>query len=339
MLWFLAYILLGVAVWVCCIQPILWLFVFHLKYKPQLARFFDDIPMMTAAGYEPDPEAEELTCTTADGLTLHASYLRATTNETKGVILFCHELNGDRWNVVPYAKPLRAAGYNVMAVDSRNHGKSDATADYHPLPWISRYEALDIEAAMACLRHHSPDLPIGVMGISRGANQALWVAAESPDVKAVVTDGAFPLLGTLTYSVRRWMRIYTGYEFFFQAFPDWVIDWHLHHVARYAGRKRNVEYLLPERAASRLTQPVLMIHGERDAFIPKEVATRLSRRIRSLVRLWFVPKAKHNQSILTEPDAYGEALVEFLDEHLAAPCSSAAPKPKHCEHGTPCGNA
>ncbi len=321
----LLWIVLGLAGWILLVQPILWAFVFNLHYKPQLARFSEDIPMMTAASYEPDPTAAPFEVTTEDGLTIRGSWLPAQTETPLGVILFCHELNGDRWNALPFAQCLRVAGFDVVTFDFRNQGQSDRKTGYNPLPWVSRFECQDVEAVLAAIEARAPKLPLGVLGVSRGANVAVWLASQSARVAALVTDGAYPLLGTLTYSMRRWMRIYTGYSFFFQVFPNWVIDWHLARVAHYVERQRGVSYIFPERAARRTQQPVLMIHGQRDAFIPAEVAQAMSRRFARLDRLWLVPGAKHNQSILTVKESYEQTLVAFFQKHVGSSPAITSP--------------
>jgi uncharacterized protein len=62
-----------------------------------------------------------------------------------------------------------------------------------------------------------------------------------------------------------------------------------------------------------------MIHGGADTYITPEMAATLcndARRSQSK-ELWVVPKAKHNQAIVTAGEAYHARVVAFFDEHLA----------------------
>src|SRR5204863_7657768 len=86
-------------------------------------------------------------------------------------------------------------------------------------------------------------------------------------------------------------------------------------VARVA-RTRGVAYPSVEKAAARVRQPVLMIHGEGDTYIKPEMARALFERVRGPKDLWVVPKAKHNQALHTAGDEYHRRLVAFFDEHL-----------------------
>jgi hypothetical protein len=63
--------------------------------------------------------------------------------------------------------------------------------------------------------------------------------------------------------------------------------------------------------------PVLLIHGEKDSYIPPAESAALHDLARGPRSLWIAPGAKHNLSVMMHPVEYGGRAVRFLDEHLA----------------------
>ncbi len=245
----------------------------------------------------------------------------------RGVVVFCHELNGDRWNAVPYVGPLRREGFDVLTFDFRNHGQSDSSQGYQPMPWVTNHELRDLEAALDYLALQKPGVPVGLLGVSRGGCTVLCLAARRSAVRAVATDGAFPLMPTLLMALRKWMRVYTALAWFYQRVPNWLLAWHLEWAVLSAQVRHRFWFYRPESAASRVTQPTLMVHGGKDGFIPPEVASRLAQRVAGLQQFWVVPKAKHNRAILASQTDYGKVLVDFFVKHLGQPDDRADDQP------------
>jgi len=85
---------------------------------------------------------------------------------------------------LPAATALHEAGYHVLLFDLRNHGESGRKL---PITYGLR-ESNDVQGALAYLRHRSDVDPdrIGILGCSMGANAAIYGAAASPPVKAIL---------------------------------------------------------------------------------------------------------------------------------------------------------
>ena len=88
---------------------------------------------------------------------------------------------------MPRAAFLVRGGYNVLAVDLRGHGES--TAKYASPGYL---EARDVLGAVHYIRTRGEQGPIAVLGLSYGAVASLLAAEQSPDIAAVIADGAFP---------------------------------------------------------------------------------------------------------------------------------------------------
>mgnify|MGYP006377963161 FL=1 len=103
-------------------------------------------------------------------------------------LVVMHGWGGNAEMMLPLAAPLHAAGYSLLLVDARCHGRSDGDT-FASLPRFAE----DIEAALAWLRRQPAVDPaaLGVIGHSVGAGAALLVAARQPELRAVVSLAAF----------------------------------------------------------------------------------------------------------------------------------------------------
>jgi fermentation-respiration switch protein FrsA (DUF1100 family) len=306
-----------------------------VRYSGIIARIFTETPVFAPMRTTPVPSDEEVTFPTADGYQLAGSYLRTTARDRLGVIVFCTEYLGDRWTAIPYTDGLREAGFDLFTFDFRNHGESASDPGYQPLQWVSDLELLDLKAALACVFARPDADPAGValFGLSRGGGTALAVAGEDPRVWALATDGAFPTHGTMISYILRWAKIYVHSERIWKRFPSFIFSF-----AAWAGRvtterRRGRSYPKLERAARRLgPRPWLLIHGQRDAYIPPAIALGLFANAGAPKESWIVPKAKHNRCREIDPATYRARLVDFFTR-FAPRRAPSPPAPAAVEEG------
>lgn len=286
-----------------------------IRYTPVIVRIFTEKPMFAPLRGEPEPGHEDVLFQTRDGYTLAGTYFRARGRRRSGLIVFCHEFLGDRWSVLPYADSLRDLGFDLFSFDFRNHGQSQSEPGYDPLQWVSDRETTDLEAALDYLRsRHDHDASgFGLFGISRGGGTAIAVAANSPDVWGVVTDGAFPTQGTVFAYILRWAEIYVGRWLIWKHMPHHAFDL----IAR-AGILR-AQWCLGrtfcpiERSIARLSpRPLLMIHGQSDGYIAPSIARGLFDLAREPKEFWLVSGAKHNRCREVAADAYRDRVMNFF---------------------------
>ena len=87
-----ATVLLGAA----AVNVLFWIYVW-IRYFPTVLRIIGEAPMLVADESHPLTGGEECEFRTPDGLTLRGTYLKHTApNARRGVILFAHELIGER---------------------------------------------------------------------------------------------------------------------------------------------------------------------------------------------------------------------------------------------------
>jgi pimeloyl-ACP methyl ester carboxylesterase len=235
------------------------------------------------------------------------------------VIAFCHEFAGNRWGAVPYVQDLRRRGFDVFAFDFRNHGASERVDSYRPMPWLTQYELADVQAAInyLCFRDDADPRGIGIMGISKGGTAALCAAADDPRVRAIITDGAFPLGAMQRFYLRRFMKIYTRIAWLIDRLPDVCLVSYFEWAKLLLGLRRHCRFVNVEQMTRRVRQPVFMIHGQQDAYVPLEVVRALRGCLAGRSKLWVVPDAKHNQAIAVATREYHRRIARFFQRTLA----------------------
>jgi pimeloyl-ACP methyl ester carboxylesterase len=110
-----------------------------------------------------------------------------------------HGWGGNAAMMLPLAAPLHEAGYSMLLVDARCHGRSDDDS-FASLPRFAE----DIESALDWLaaRPEIDTRRLGVIGHSVGAGAALLVASRRPGVRAVVSLAAFAHPAAM---MKRWL--------------------------------------------------------------------------------------------------------------------------------------
>lgn len=156
--------------------------------------------------------------------------------------------------------PLQAAGFGVLLLDARCHGRSDD----EPFTSMPRF-AEDIAAGLAWLRTQ-PEVAadqLTLLGHSVGAGAALLHASRHHDVRAVVSLSAFahPQEVMRRFMADKWV-------------PYPLLGWYvLRHVQQVIGAR--FDDIAPQRTLATVRCPTLLVHGLADATVPVDDARRL----------------------------------------------------------------
>ncbi|MGM0639376.1 MAG: alpha/beta hydrolase, partial [Pseudomonadota bacterium] len=180
--------------------------------------------------------------------------------EGRGTVVVAHGWGANRELMLPMARPLQAAGWNVLLFDMRNHGDSDADT-FSSMPRFAE----DTEATLAWLRARPGmrDAPVALLGHSVGAAAALLAASRRDDIRAVVSLSAFAHPDGM---MRRWLAE--------KRLPFFPLGWYvLRYVEWVIGHR--FDAIAPVNTLPKVRCPVLLVHGRDDRVIPPSDAERL----------------------------------------------------------------
>lgn len=237
---------------------------------------------------------EQVTFKTSDGLTLKGWYVPS--RNGAAVIAAPGRAGSQR-----PARLLVHHGFGVLLFDRRGEGESDG--DPNAFGWSA---ARDLKAAVAFLQRR-PDVRdgrIGGIGLSVGAEALLQAAAESPGLKAVVSDGAG------SRSIRedlanprsdKWNDIPTSLVIS----AGTAI---LSNQAPPANLKDLVAHIAP--------RPVLFIYGQHDQPNVRGLTPSYYNAAGRPKAIWQVPGASHTGAIDSHPQEYERHVIGFFDHAL-----------------------
>ena len=257
-------------------------------------------PWLPTHWREPIEEGEEIQFFSRDGVVLSGTYLHRLTDQSRGTIVFSHELNGDRWNALAYVEHLRVEGFEVFTFDYRSHGRSESPRQWDDVFEVTGDDVADLQAAIhvAVARSSQQDPAVGLVGVGKGAAIALCTAIEEPTVRALLLDSIRPVPGAVdsNRAVRK-----SG---------DWR-RWIKRLIRRSVAKAVDVT-----EAAKAVKAPVLFVHGRQDAYVSLDAVRTLASQVASSCQLWIVPGARHAEAVQVDKSAYSRRSLRFLNHAL-----------------------
>lgn len=253
---------------------------------------------------------ESIALTSVDGIPLKAWWVPI--EAPRGIVIVLHGMDGqDASTMLGHADFLHDAGYAVMALDMRAHGRSGGERI-----GLAFEEPQDVAAALDWIAEQPSleDVPVALLGVSMGGATALRTTAIRSDVDAVISVSAFASVN---------MMIHDAFVMMIDA-PDVVIAIFTP-FTRLAFR--TMYGVWPAQASPRADiaqippRPVLIAHGDADSQVSVENAYVLANAAEGQVDLWIVEGADHfiytKDGAAPEDTFYRERILAFLDENLA----------------------
>lgn len=230
---------------------------------------------------------------TSTGKNLFAWWLPAATPAP--VIILIHGWGGNAEMLLPLALPLHRAGFNVLLLDARNHGRSDS-AGFSSLPRFAEDVGEAIDWVKGQGKEQAGDIVL--LGHSVGGGAVLFEASRRQDIAAVISIGAF--------AHPEWMmRRYLG-RF---RIPDPFTVWILRYVEWVIGH--GYEAIAPMNTACRIKCPVLLVHGTADQTVPVTDAVAIKNNCKDKsLELLLIEGANHESGEMIEEHA--DELILFL---------------------------
>jgi fermentation-respiration switch protein FrsA (DUF1100 family) len=231
-------------------------------------------------------DVEECSFETEDGVRLGGWFVPAERESTGVAVLVFNGNAGDRSFRSPLATVLSRAGLSVMLFDYRGYGGNPGSPSEAGL-------IADARAARACLleRHGVRPDRVVYFGESLGSAVAIALAAEQPPA-ALVLRSPFPSMASL--GRRHYPFLPVG----------------LLLKDRYASRRR----------IARVSCPVLVLAGERDAIVPLSESRALYDAAPEPKRLVVIPGADHNDDALLIGERLIRETLQFVAESTDPGC-------------------
>ena len=257
---------------------------------------------------------------TENAKTLFGWYIPAGRDETAPArvpaLVLVHGWGGNAETLLPLALPLHQAGFALLMIDSRCHGRSDqdtfssmprfAEDLDHAIDWLKQRQGIDPAA-------------IAVIGHSVGAAASLLAASRCKDIAAVVSIAAFTHPFAL---MRRWLAVkgipYRPFGWLMLHYIEWVIGHRFDDIASI-------------NTVRRVNCPTLLVHGAEDMTVPVSEAHAIhAARSGDHVRLHVVAGSHDEyQDIDREMPVLVDFLLAAIGESIAA-TPNDSPSTKAC---------
>jgi len=209
---------------------------------------------------------------------------------------------------------LLEKGYRLLIMEDRAHAFIGRAEEYRG---FIREDVADIQKALDAFAadHDVGSVPLVLYGFSWGGLRALLVAAERPEVKAVIVDAPVP--------DPEFMALRTFEEYmppdargdavlrrtFVESFDETVES-----KLGYAPSEIDVEAAV----ASIAPRPVLFIHGRDDDYVPLGSTRALYQAAKEPKQILVGDRFGHCLGMRRQPDTYVPAVTRFLDDAVGA---------------------
>lgn len=258
-----------------------------------------------------DLPLRSVTFPAADGVQLAGWWLFAAPHAPS--IILVHGFKGTRSDMLPWARFLNAAGYNVLLYDSRGCG---ASAGWNIT--LGAHEPDDVLGAVHFL-DNLPDLQVhryGALGISLGAGVVLLAATKTQELHGVVADSAWADQTNQIARLQSWSigSLPIPQLPYAPAFVDLLIH-------------ANLAAVRPiDRIATIAPNAILFIHSADDAntLTPLADEQRLYQAANQPKSEWIVPHGGHVGALATFPALYQQKVLAFFAQTLGSPKWSSA---------------
>jgi fermentation-respiration switch protein FrsA (DUF1100 family) len=251
----------------------------------------------------------DVTVTSADGVNLAGWW---TPSENGAALILQHGYKVNRsTDLLGIAALFAEHGYGVLLSSVRAHDVNGGE-----LITFGREEMQDLAAWIDFARLADGVDPerIGIFGNSLGGSLVIQVAAQSPEIKAVVAHSAF---ASMRSTVETSIRYFTGLPPF--PFAPMIVFW--------VGRDRGMyldDFDFTQWVDDLSPRPILFLQGGADVVVTPESGRLLYDAAREPKELWFDPDLEHIAFFDERPDEFERRVVGFYDRYLPAPVPASA---------------
>lgn len=254
-----------------------------------------------------DARAQHVRIPVGEGDHLDGWYLPGRTDAT--VILFAGYARDHR-RVWRYGQFLNERGLHVLTVDFRSARQTDRKPTT-----LGHWELVDARAALGWVRRH-PELHahrVALFGESLGGAVALALAAERPDVAAVVADSPFASADA---------AIEDGLRFVIHA-PVFPLAPIARQVGRWVTGYDPGSFDATEALRALNGRPVLVIQTKVEDRFSRDQVRRIETSLGLRGEQWTLEDVKHTEAWLRHRDTYEKRVGGFMAGHLGVRSTAA----------------
>lgn len=243
---------------------------------------------------------EKLTAKSVEGFELTAKWWDFQKNTT---VIYIHGYGNSSEQAALFSDLFEVKlQANILAPDCRGHGQSEG--DYVGFGWQDRLDILKWIEVIA--QQKGKDHPIILYGVSMGGASVLCASGEElpSNVKCICSDcGYSSLEKVFEYQIKNHIKLLKGF----------VMGVMNHFFKRWYGYGMN--QVSPKMQVAQAKVPILFIHGEKDHFIPVQMAYDLYEACSGEKEILIIPDAKHALSGVMDWDTYCKTVVKFFQKH------------------------
>lgn len=249
---------------------------------------------------------QDLEIITRDNLRLRAWFVPAE-QETKRFVICVHGYNCNGPDECGHLFPFYhyQMGFNYLLPDLRGHGRSDGN-----LIGYGSWDSADIKLWIDYLvERFGEDIKIVLHGISMGAATVMLVNNTSPQeqVKVIVEDCGFTSAIEEVAAAMRARKI----KYSANAIAN-IANIYCRAISKYDLKKD----ANPLATMANAKNPVLFIHGDKDALVPYEMCGRLYEACPTPKDILTVKDAEHAYSYYDAKEEYDAKVKEFIEKYI-----------------------
>ncbi len=239
-------------------------------------------------------EKEEFYLKSQFGYDIHLTYVKNPV-PTGHTIIICHGVTSRTDGVIKFLNMFIKNGYNALFIDHRAHGETGGKKVSY-----GYFERYDLAKAIKWAREQNGG-KIGMIGESMGAGilmQTLLVekadfiiedcgySSFDDEVKHQLKRVRFAPVYPTYFFTRAFVRLFGGYD---------------------------IKRVSPVEALKQTDIPVMVIHGEKDDYVPFYMSSIIFNAVKSSYKMMYAAKdSKHAYSYEDHPEEYQMKVYEFL---------------------------
>lgn len=209
-------------------------------------------------------------------------------------------LHGRKESLLAVAERLVAAGFRCVLMDLPAHGSSKAGRLSFGSSEFERHLPMQILRDVQQV-FDLPDEPVFLWGMSMGGAFALSAARNNQNWAGVIVVSSFARLDELlTDYMQQRHRQYAEFSLT-------VLD-----VARRLQGKPAISAINPEQWAAKVSVPALVVHGDRDFYVPIAHGRRLFEALPGNDKRWLTVPGGGHRNVLSTPMQLYAAMSEWL---------------------------